>query len=61
MLKTIFAILISFIFGFGFWYMIFWFLTNEPNLFLWPLATKIFYIVVSFLAFGGILTTLTDN
>jgi hypothetical protein len=57
----IIAILISFIFGFGFWYMIFWFLTNEPNLFLWHFVTKLSYILLSFLAIGGILTNLTDN
>jgi hypothetical protein len=47
-LKLILTLVISLVFGFGFWYLIFWFLTNEPNLFLWHWVTKIFYLLLSF-------------
>jgi hypothetical protein len=44
-------VLISLIFGFGVWYLILWFITAEPNLFIWGMWTKIFYLF-----FGGIAT-----
>ena len=45
----------SFVFGFGFWYLIFWFLTNEPNLFMWHWLTKTLYLVFSFSSLGAII------
>jgi len=35
-------------FGFGFWYTVGWFLTNEMNPFLWDWYGKIVYLVFAF-------------
>lgn len=60
-LKVIFLFLIGFIFGFGFWYLIFWFVSNQPNLFEWHWITKIIYLVLSFGATSGILNALLKD
>ena len=52
-IKLLALLLICFVFGFGFWYLIFWFVTNESNLFLWGVWTKIFYLILSFSATSG--------
>lgn len=54
MLKLAGLMLVSLVFGFGFWYLIFWFLTNEPNLFMWHWLTKTLYLLFSFSSIGGI-------
>jgi multisubunit Na+/H+ antiporter MnhE subunit len=51
LIKLFFKVIVSLVFGFGFWYLILWFITAEPNLFIWTMWTKIFYIF-----FGGIAT-----
>jgi hypothetical protein len=51
LIRLFFMVLISLIFGFGVWYLILWFITAEPNLFIWGMWTKIFYLF-----FGGIAT-----
>jgi hypothetical protein len=45
--KYILILIFSIIFGFGLWYLIFWFLTTEYNLFLWHWVTKIVYLLLS--------------
>jgi hypothetical protein len=52
--KALIIILLSFLFGFGFWYIIFWFVSNQPNLFLWHWVTKLFYLFLSYAATQGI-------
>lgn len=54
MIKLLFILILSFIFGFGFWYLIFWFITTEPNLFLWHWVTKILYLILSMTSTNGI-------
>lgn len=61
MIKLILIILLSVFFGFWFWYLIFWFITNEPNLFLWHWVTKIIYILFSLGASQGIFEGLLKN
>ena len=60
MLKLAGLMIFSFVFGFGFWYLIFWFLTNEPNLFMWHWLTKTLYLVFSFSSLGGIIKGITE-
>lgn len=60
-IKTILTFLLGFIFGFGFWYLIFWFVSNEPNLFLWHWVTKILYLMFSFASTSGILKSLLND
>lgn len=47
-LKKILIISSSLFFGFGVWYMIFWFISMEPNAFTWSLFTKIIYLLLSY-------------
>lgn len=62
MINKIFTILTALLIGFGFWYLIFWFLTTEPNLFLWHMVTKIVYLFISIAAAQSIINNiLTDN
>jgi hypothetical protein len=44
-IKFIFVLILSVIIGFGLWYLIFWFVSNESNLFLWHPVGKIFYLI----------------
>lgn len=60
-IKTIGLFLIGFVFGFGFWYLIFWFVSNEPNLFMWHWITKVVYLLLSFSATTGILNALIKD
>jgi multisubunit Na+/H+ antiporter MnhE subunit len=55
LLKTILLFVLGFVFGFGFWYLVFWFVSNEPNLFEWHWITKIVYLSLSFSATAGII------
>ena len=57
-IKTILLFLVGIIIGFGFWYIIFWFITTEPNLLLWHWATKIVYLFFAFASMSGILDAL---
>lgn len=60
-MKTLLLMILSVIFGFGFWYLIFWFITNEPNLFLWHWLTKILYLLFSMTSCQGIYEGLLKN
>jgi hypothetical protein len=53
-LKIIAIILLSFIFSFAMWYLIFWFITAEDNLFAWNGWTKAAYLFLAFLSMSGI-------
>jgi hypothetical protein len=53
-IKLIFLLLFSILIGFGLWYLVFWFLTNEPNLFLWHWVTKAFYLILAASSTSGI-------
>jgi len=53
-LKTFGILLLSFVFSFGIWYLIFWFITAEDNLFIWNGWTKAAYLLMTFLTMIGI-------
>ncbi len=61
MIKFVLVMILSIIFGFGFWYLIFWFITTSPNLFLWHWVTKIIYLIFSMAASQGIFQALLRN
>ncbi len=60
-LKVISLFLLGILFGFGFWYLIFWFVSNQPNMFEWHWVTKIVYLVFSFSSTSGIINTLIKD
>ena len=60
-LKMLLTVVLSFIFGFGFWYLIFWFITAEVNLFLWSGWTKAAYLLMSFAAVSGTFDLITKD
>lgn len=57
-IKFVLVLLLGLSFGFGLWYLIFWFITNEPNLFTWHWITKIVYLFFGFLSAGGIIESI---
>jgi hypothetical protein len=58
--KVLGVLLLSLILAFGIWYIIFLFLLNESNMFMWPLFSKVIYIILSFVSASGIAENL-DN
>jgi hypothetical protein len=58
--KVLLTLLLSLILAFGIWYIIFWFLLNESNMFIWSIFSKIIYIILSVIAASGIVENL-DN
>lgn len=60
-MKSILLLIISVLFGFGIWYVIFWFVSNESNLFMWHWVTKIVYLILSFTASEGIFKGVNQN
>lgn len=56
--KFIVTLVTSLFIGFGLWFMVFWFLTMEPNLFIWEPWVKITYLILSFVATSGVSETL---
>ena len=61
MINFILKILLGFIVGFGIWYLIFFFLTVEPNPLNWHWATKIIYLVLALSSVQGSVNGLTDE
>jgi multisubunit Na+/H+ antiporter MnhE subunit len=53
-IKIILSLLLGLIFGCGFWYLIFWFVSNQPNMFEWHWITKIVYLLLSLSTLNGI-------
>jgi zinc transporter ZupT len=58
--KVLLTLLLSLILAFGIWYIMFWFLLNESNMFMWSLFSKVIYIILSFVSASGIAENL-DN
>jgi multisubunit Na+/H+ antiporter MnhE subunit len=46
-IKLIFTLIAGFVVGFGVWYLIFWFVSNESDPFKWHWVTKILYLLVA--------------
>lgn len=60
-IKFISKLFLSFISGFLFWYMIFFFISTEANAFAWHWITKIAYLLLSFAASSGIFKALMEE
>ena len=60
-LKTMAIFILSLILGFGFWYLIGYFISNTENILQWNAFGKIVYLLISMSSAGGIFETFTDN
>jgi hypothetical protein len=56
-----FITLFTFLFTFGLWYHIFWFLTGENNLLNWSWWVKSIYFVVGFSHWNGLINKILQN
>lgn len=54
-IKFILSLILGFTIGFGLWYLILWFITSEPNLFVWHWAVKTVYLLFGFSSATGII------
>lgn len=48
-LKKILIIVSTLTMGFGFWYMVIWFLSVNSNPFEWSISTKLIYLFLSYI------------
>lgn len=55
LIKTILFFILSLTIGFGFWYLVFWFVSAESNLFVWGPWTKAFYLFFAITSSGQFL------
>jgi hypothetical protein len=61
LLKTVFVYLLSMVIGFGFWYLIGWFISSESDLLLWPWYGKLFYLLFSYQSTNGVVDELSKH
>ena len=61
MIKFFLMLLMSLVVGFGFWYIIFWFITNIQNPFEWHWVTKIIYLFFAIASTGGTLEEINKD
>jgi len=47
--------------GFGFWYLIGWFISSESDLLLWPWYGKLFYLLFSYQSTNGAVDELSKH
>jgi hypothetical protein len=47
-IRKFIIILLSFFISFGVWYLFLWFITNQPNLFLWEWWIKLIYLIFGY-------------
>lgn len=60
-IKYILVVTFSTLFGFGLWYLIFWFISNESNLFLWHPIGKIFYLIFGIASSTNIINGINEK
>ncbi len=46
-LKKVIQLILAFVISLGFYYLAGWFISNEPNLFIWTLFGKVVYLILS--------------
>jgi hypothetical protein len=56
--KEIIIILFSLTFGFGVWYLVFWFISLQFNPFKWGLGAKFLYLFLTYLSTESMLDRL---
>jgi hypothetical protein len=59
-IKVISILLFGILFSFGGWYLIFWFLTGEPDLFGWFWWVKLLYLIFSFSSLSSLFEFLME-
>jgi len=57
--KTTFFFFLSMLLGFGMWYCIGWFLSNQENLMLWPWYGKLAFLAFGFSTFSSLIDAFT--
>lgn len=60
LLKVILIFVTGILISFGFWYLIFWFITGEANLFFWYWLVKLLYLIFGFTSLSKVLEMLSD-
>jgi hypothetical protein len=60
-IKTILLFALGAVVGFVFWYLIFWFVSNDSDPFKWHWITKIAYLLLSFAAASGIIQAILEE
>ena len=56
--KFFLILILSFVVGFGFWYLVFWFVSNIKDPFQWHWITKIVYLFFGLISAGGTIDTI---
>jgi len=46
-LKKVIQLILAFGISLGFYYLAGWFISNEPNLFIWSMVGKVVYLILS--------------
>lgn len=54
-MKVFLLLILSALFSFGIWWLIFWFMSSEINPYNWHWAVKIIYLLISLTATGSVL------
>jgi hypothetical protein len=55
------TLLIGFLMIFFFYYVVGWFILNQPNAFIWPWWVKVLYLLISFASWGNFSEHLNDE
>jgi hypothetical protein len=59
-IKVISILLFGILLSFGGWYLIFWFLTGESDLFVWFWWVKLLYLIFSFSSLSSLFEFLME-
>jgi hypothetical protein len=59
-IKVILILLFGILLSFGGWYLIFWFLTGESDLFVWFWWVKLLYLIFSFSSLSSLFEFLME-
>lgn len=59
--KATLVLLLSIVIGFGFWYLVGWFVSNQPNATLWPWYGKLVYLFFGWQSMGGSIDYLSSK
>lgn len=60
-MKIFLILLAAIMFAFGFWYLMFWFISQEANMLRWHWVTKMIYLFFSFASTEGVMKALKND
>lgn len=60
-MKIFLILLAAIMFAFGFWYLMFWFITAESNMLKWHMLAKVVYLVLSFASTNGVIDGIEND